>query len=147
MDPADRRIPSRSSLQQGLRRGGRPGPQLRLRRVAWLVLLAACSEPAVPPAPPGSSEPMAPAVPAVANVVDGLVVPLIQASGRSVTVEASEALCRRLALDLTGVVPTAAEVSARCIGRTPAEMVDYFMGRPLPPPYTPSGEKIGRAHV
>lgn len=134
MDPADRRIPSRPPSRLPSRPGSRP----RLRRAAWLVLLAACSEPAAP-VPPGSGEPV-PEAPAAVNAVDRIVVPLIQASGRSVTVEAPEALCRRLALDLTGVVPTAAEISARCIGHTPAEMVDYFMGKPLPPPYLPRGE-------
>ena len=39
-------------------------------------------------------------------------------------------LCRRYALDLTGIVPTFADYQAHCQGKQPAEMVDYFMGLP-----------------
>ena len=39
-------------------------------------------------------------------------------------------LCRRMGLDLTGAVPTPAEVESRCKDRTPAEMADAFMATP-----------------
>lgn len=111
-------------------------------RAAWLVpvLLLACSgDPAAPPqeTPEVPVVPMAPVV-LPENAVDKVVVPLLRTSGREPSVEVPEILCRRLAIDLTGATPSAAEVTQRCTGRTPAEMVDYFMSKPQAP-HVPAG--------
>jgi hypothetical protein len=64
------------------------------------------------------------------NVVDTVVLPMLAASGLSVTPEDEGILCRRLAIDLTGLVPTPDEVAAHCAGKSPADMAGYFLNKP-----------------
>lgn len=64
------------------------------------------------------------------NTVDHLVAPMLVASRRAPAIEADEALCRRYAIDLNGLSPPVAEVREHCLGRTPRQMVDYFMNKP-----------------
>lgn len=64
------------------------------------------------------------------NVVDSIVLPLMAQRDLAVRPETSERLCRRLSIDLWGRVPTWGEVETLCIGRTPAEAVEAFMGAP-----------------
>lgn len=100
----------------------------------WPLLLIACTgEPVNPPGPPGppaspGAQPEATAAPL--NVVDRVVAPMLTRSGRKIAVEDPVALCRRAAIDLNGITPSQAEVEARCAGRTPAQIVHYFMNKP-----------------
>lgn len=110
----------------------------------WLVptlLLSCTSEPSLPPGSPEGPRPpqLPPGATAPQNVVDKLVVPMLRAAGREPTQEAPEVLCRRLSIDLNGIAPSAAEVSQRCVGRTPAQMVHYFMNKPQAV-HIPAGE-------
>jgi hypothetical protein len=113
-----------------------PRPEYSKKKgAAWLlpVLLLSCtSEPSQPPASTGDPKPpqMQPAAGTPENVIDRLVVPLLRTGGREPTQESPEVLCRRLSIDLNGIAPSAAEVTQRCIGRTPAQMVHYFMNKP-----------------
>lgn len=112
------------------------------RRGAWLVpalLLSCTSEPSLPPGSPEGPRPPQVPPPVPENVVDKLVVPMLRATGREPTVESPEALCRRLSIDLNGIAPSAAEVGQRCVGRTPAQMVHYFMNKPQAV-HVPAGE-------
>ena len=49
--------------------------------------------------------------------------------GAAVQLAPDPQLARRYAIDLTGVVPTAEDIAV-CEGRSPAEMFDYFRGKP-----------------
>lgn len=114
------------------------------RGAAWLVpalLLSCTSEPSLPPGSQEGPRPqqLPPAATVPDNVVDRLVVPMLRATGREPTQESPESLCRRLSIDLNGIAPSAAEVSQRCVGRTPAQMVHYFMNKPKAV-HVPAGE-------
>ena len=142
----DQELPRKTPASRLHRRALPPEPPRRNERTgaraAWLVpvLLLACSgDPAAPPqqTPEVPVVPMAPVVPPE-NAVDKVVVPLLRASGREPSVEVPEVLCRRLAIDLTGATPSMTEVTQHCTGRTPTEMVDYFMSKPQAP-HVPAG--------
>ncbi len=64
------------------------------------------------------------------NVVDAVIVPMLVSGGFTPTQEDSGVLCRRMALDLTGLTPTPMEVAQQCTGKTPGQMADYFMNKP-----------------
>jgi hypothetical protein len=64
------------------------------------------------------------------NVVDAVVLGMLAQNGLSVVPEDDGVLCRRMAIDLTGIVPTADELATQCAGHTPAEMATYFMNKP-----------------
>lgn len=64
------------------------------------------------------------------NVVDAVVVPMLHADGKSPHLATDAELCRRYALDLGGVAPSWDEYTAHCKGKTPAQMVDYYMAQP-----------------
>ena len=71
--------------------------------------------------------------PALDNVVDQVVVPMLEQSGLKVVPEDPAILCRRLAIDLTGLTPSGAAFAAHCDGKSPAEMADWFMNQPSGP--------------
>jgi hypothetical protein len=80
---------------------------------------------------PGSPDPAGdptPAPPAPSdNVIDVAIWPRLWMAGASDIVPATtEELCRRMSLDLTGAIPTPAEIAASCAGKTPSEMADAF---------------------
>ncbi len=64
------------------------------------------------------------------NAVDAVIVPMLVAGGFTPTAEDSGVLCRRMAIDLTGIAPTPTELAQQCMGKTPGEMADYFMNKP-----------------
>jgi hypothetical protein len=85
---------------------------------------------ALPPAfDPNRTDPNACQVYDCSNVIDAVIIPMLAGNGLSITRDDDGALCRRMALDLTGLVPSAAEAADRCAGKPAAEMVDYFMNK------------------
>ena len=65
------------------------------------------------------------------NPIDVAIWPRLVATGLTERPRASEAeLCRRIALDLTGVAPDADETATLCAGKSPEEMVRGFMALP-----------------
>jgi hypothetical protein len=65
------------------------------------------------------------------NVIDVAIWPRIVAGGHAeIPDEAHEALCRRMALDFTGRVPSDADVSTHCDGKSPEAMARSFMDTP-----------------
>jgi hypothetical protein len=69
------------------------------------------------------------------NVVDPIVTQLLAGKGMRPVLEDDSVLCRRMAIDLTGVPPTPDEIDARCVHHSPREIATYFM------------EKTSGAHV
>jgi hypothetical protein len=67
------------------------------------------------------------------NVVDAVVMPMLAGSGLSFVAEDPGVLCRRMAVDLTGLVPSAEEAQQVCAGKSPREMATYFMNKPTAP--------------
>lgn len=72
------------------------------------------------------------------NAVDGPLLPILAEEGVTPSLADDAELCRRYALDLTGVVPSFADYQAHCQGRQPGEMVDYFMSLPA---YVANGQR------
>jgi uncharacterized protein DUF1549 len=64
------------------------------------------------------------------NAVDGALLPILAKDGVSPALASDAELCRRYATDITGVVPSFAEYKQHCSGKSPGEMVDYFMALP-----------------
>src|SRR5690348_16043799 len=65
------------------------------------------------------------------NVIDVAACPGMIGRGCAVTPRASTGeLCRRLHLDLIGVLPTRAEIASRCEGKQPAEIAKALMATP-----------------
>jgi hypothetical protein len=64
------------------------------------------------------------------NVIDAVVVRLLAQHGLPLTPEDNGVLCRRLAIDLSGIAPTANEIDQQCTGHTAAQIADYFMNKP-----------------
>jgi hypothetical protein len=65
------------------------------------------------------------------NVIDVAIWPrLIDGGHTEIPSDPPEVLCRRMALDFTGRVPTAADVAAHCDGKTPDAMARSFMDTP-----------------
>jgi hypothetical protein len=120
------------------------------RSVVALSLLSAlalgCSGRSPPP-DPAPTPPAAETPPAgceaqpggCGNVVDRVVSGMLAQSGRMVLRDSAEALCRRTAIDLTGLPPTDADVRDRCAGRSPEEIVRSFMDR-ASAPHVPGGQ-------
>ncbi len=86
------------------------------------MIVAACAGEApeyVAPGPPSD------------NPIDQAIWPRMVGEGRTKLVRASDVeLCRRVALDLIGVAPTADQVSSLCAGRSPEEIVRGFLALP-----------------
>ncbi len=59
------------------------------------------------------------------NAVDAVVIPMLVANGFAVTSEDPNVLCRRMSLDLTGIVPAPGE----CDGKDVGQLADYFMNK------------------
>jgi hypothetical protein len=97
-----------------------------MRAAHWIVLIsitgAGCKGASVSSGSDGGP------APSFNNVVDAVVVPMLEQNGLKVVGEDPAVLCRRLAIDLTGLAPTPAEQSAHCAG-TPADAADYFMNK------------------
>lgn len=65
------------------------------------------------------------------NVIDVAIWPrMIEAGHTDLPSDPPEVLCRRMALDFTGRVPTAADVATHCDEHTPEEMARSFMDTP-----------------
>jgi hypothetical protein len=65
------------------------------------------------------------------NVVDAVLVPMLGENGLLPALREDDGvLCRRMAVDLTGLVPTQQEIDDHCTGKTPGQMADYFMTKP-----------------
>ncbi len=88
-----------------------------------LILLTGCT--ASKPASSGDGG-------ATSNVVDAVVVPMLTANGLTVVPEDNGILCRRLAIDLTGLAPTPQERADHCTGpgATAQNMAAYFLNKP-----------------
>jgi hypothetical protein len=67
---------------------------------------------------------------ASSNPVDAVVLPMLHADRITPTVASDSELCRRLAIDLSGVAPIWDDYLAHCQGKTPAQIVDYYMSTP-----------------
>lgn len=105
------------------------------RRFCLLTLagLMACGSPDRPPddpEPQPTTEVKVCDELAFDNVVDGALCPRVQGKGLQPRYADAPAVCRRMAVDLLGRTPTWLEVESHCIGKSPGEMVDYFMSRP-----------------
>ena len=104
-----------------------------MRFAILLLLVTGCSRPnGVTVTDGGSGGAPDGAEPSAGNVVDAVVLPMLAANGLQVQPEDALILCRRLAVDLTGVVPTADEVQKVCAQKS-AEVASYFMNKPTAP--------------
>jgi hypothetical protein len=63
-------------------------------------------------------------------VIDAVVIPMLQANGLAPVAEDPAVLCRRLAIDLTGLPPTTDEAQSQCAGHSPLDIATYFMNKP-----------------
>ncbi len=63
------------------------------------------------------------------DTVDGLIRDYLASRGASAQLAPSRQLARRMAIDLTGVVPSAADLAA-CEGKSPGEIFDHFVAKP-----------------
>src|SRR5262249_39075527 len=90
---------------------------------------AACSGSATPP---GGQTPTCNPVGEMdcANTVNALVLPMLAKDGVTPTLASDTELCRRYSIDLVGTAPSWDDYQQHCAGKSPAEMVDYFMGQP-----------------
>ena len=96
------------------------------RSACALALLCACGNDVGIQADPDKSPP-----PPSDNPIDVAIWPRLIKEGLTERVPASEAeLCRRVALDLTGVAPSTEEAAALCEGKSAEEMVRGFMELP-----------------
>src|SRR5688572_26048464 len=113
-------------------------PHVRMAALAFVALGgSACigtlgdhdDPPEEPGAPDDPADPETPPPPAPTdNIIDIAIWPRLWLADATDPAPASTAeLCRRMSLDLTGSIPTPAEMAASCAGRTPAEMADAFM--------------------
>ncbi len=64
------------------------------------------------------------------NAADAAMCPRVQRAGLNPRYADATTVCRRMAIDLLGRTPTWTEVEGQCQGKSPAEMVDYFMSQP-----------------
>src|SRR5262245_52630562 len=64
------------------------------------------------------------------NTIDAVLVPMLAASGLEIIEEDNAVLCRRLAIDLTGLAPSAAEIVENCAGHDAKQIAEYFMNKP-----------------
>src|SRR6185369_2747512 len=68
------------------------------------------------------------------NVIDAVVSQLADKSALGLAPEDTAVLCRRLSIDLNGIVPSSEELHAICgAGHSAAEMADYFMAKTSSP--------------
>jgi hypothetical protein len=107
---------------------------------AWTLAALACnSSPSSSPAPLPQAPPVTPPSPApegltcddqpdphCANPISRVLVPMLRGAGLPILDASPVEVCRRMAVDLLGRVPTAAEASA-CASQTFAQMADTFM--------------------
>src|SRR2546421_70257 len=96
------------------------------RLAVMALLLPACASPKS-----GSGSPPDAGSITYANVVDAILVPMLTRNGLPVVPDDNAVLCRRLAVDLTGLAPTADELAMHCAGRSAAEMAIYFRNKPV----------------
>jgi uncharacterized protein DUF1549 len=85
---------------------------MRMRAIVLVAFAAAC----------GKSAPQ--------NVVDAIVVPMLHHDGITARLASDAELCRRYAIDLGGVAPSWEDYLAHCKGKTPAQIVDWYMAQP-----------------
>ena len=92
---------------------------------AWAALLAGCSS-------SGGSSPQCVSLAGLdcANAVNAVVLPMLVDDGVAARVTSDTELCRRYAVDLAGAIPSWDEIQAHCAGKTPEEMVTWFMSQP-----------------
>jgi len=102
-------------------------PIMRFPGWLTLVLVGACSS-VNSPTGPGACNPTGGMD--CANTINAIVLPMLAHDGVHPQIAPDSELCRRYSIDLTGVAPTWEEYQQNCAGRTPAQMVDYFMGQP-----------------
>lgn len=91
---------------------------------------ASCAQ-STPPSPLARNDrPACTAVPGFdcANAIDATLLPLLSKEGVAPVPASDAELCRRYAIDLTGVVPSFADYEQYCRGKSPGAMVDHFMG-------------------
>lgn len=105
--------------------------------VALLALAGCAPAPAAiqdPPSRPSDWWPLGPGCdaqpdPHCNNIVNRVMVPMFRGSSIAIVDESKSELCRRMALDLIGRVPTTEE-NAQCQRETPEQMADRFMASP-----------------
>lgn len=95
-----------------------------IRTALAVAVVSACSvssDPVEPLPPPPPSD----------NPIDVAIWPrLVGAGFTDLTPAPTDELCRRIALDLTGVIPDAGEVATLCTGKSPEQIVRGFMALP-----------------
>jgi hypothetical protein len=130
--------------------------QARLFGLAPLLLVAqvvACSGTKVRGGAPKADDPVAPAEGASAvppaldggapdastpdNAIDAVVLPMLAQAGLPYVAEDPFVLVRRMSVDLTGIVASAADQAA-CAGKSPRAIATYFMNKPSAP-HVPDG--------
>lgn len=67
---------------------------------------------------------------AAENPIDQAMRPLFEAAGLEPRPASAAELCRRVSADTRGFIPTPDEVQAHCAGKSPSEIVQYFMSTP-----------------
>ncbi|HZU81542.1 MAG TPA: hypothetical protein VE987_01440, partial [Polyangiaceae bacterium] len=101
---------------------------MRPRRTLLVALLAAGCHAAAPTPPNGDGDGCPPG--GCTNVIDAVVLPMLKQNGLPFVAEDPAVLCRRLAIDLTGLAPDTGEIADQCVGHTPLEVATYFMNKP-----------------
>jgi hypothetical protein len=103
-----------------------------LGAIAAALVAPACSGTVTTsPAPSPGGDTGDPPAPPSDNVIDVAIWPRLVRDGHTELPRASEAeLCRRMSLDLVGVIPTPEEVASRCAGKSPTEMAAAFLAAP-----------------
>jgi hypothetical protein len=89
---------------------------------------ASCTQSTPPPPPAGDAQACA-VVPGFGcgNAVDATLLPILSKDGVTPVLASDGELCRRYAIDLTGVIPSFADYQKYCLGKSPGAMVDHFM--------------------
>jgi hypothetical protein len=96
------------------------------RRLLLLGAVVACSDSQLPPDPPGSIPD-----PPSDNPIDVAIWPRLVAGGWTELPPAPDGeLCRRMALDLIGTIPSADDTATLCDGKSAADMARGFMAHP-----------------
>jgi hypothetical protein len=105
-----------------------------LRRLGAVVLAYAwaavsCSPVSPPPSPPRDTCASSPGFDC-SNAINAALLPILAKDGVGPVLAGDAELCRRYAIDLTGVAPSFADYQDHCRGKSPGEMADYFMQLP-----------------
>jgi hypothetical protein len=103
----------------------------RLEAVVWAYASAAvsCSQVSPPPSPPRDACANTPGFDC-SNAIDAALLPILAKDGVKPVLANDAELCRRYAIDITGVTPSFADYQSHCRGKSPGERAGYFMQLP-----------------